>query len=297
MVSPLLDDPAALEVVVVVDGCHDGSLELLEELAARSPKLRPVMLSQNVGTARARLEGASACHGDVVLSLDDDVIAAPGLVTGHRRHHASGQGRVVLGYMPIALPPRRRPGHVGTWEYATSYEEHCRSYEQEPGAVLTNFWGGNFSVPRRALLDAQPQVLALPRIYHEDTILGLVFRRAGLEPVFDRALRAEHRYERSFAAYLRDARRMGASHPVLHAAFADLIGPYRFDHAASALGRRKRPLVRLADRPRARPLVLALLRALVLAAGRLRALELELRLARIAIRIEDRRGAREVAGS
>jgi hypothetical protein len=53
--------------------------------------------------------------------------------------------------------------------------------------------------------------------------------------------------------------------------------------------------VRFADRRRARPLVLAGLRSLVYVAGRLRGFDLETRFARIAIRIEDRWGAREAA--
>ncbi|MBV8991613.1 MAG: hypothetical protein JO372_23875, partial [Solirubrobacterales bacterium] len=190
-------------------------------------------------------------------------------------------------------PQPRRAGQIGPIEYATSYEEHCQEYERDPRTILTHFWGGNFSVGRTELLDAERTVERLPPLYHEDKILGLSFLRAGLEPVFDRALAAEHRYERSFGAYLRDAERMGASHPVLHAAFPELIGPYRYDNEISAVGPRIRPLVRIADRPRARPLLLVVLRSAVVATGRLRAFAVEERLARAAVRIQDRRGARE----
>jgi glycosyltransferase involved in cell wall biosynthesis len=295
VLTPLLEDEAALELIVVIDACEDGSFELLQAMAAGAPKLRPLMLPENLGQGRARMAGVRAAQGTVILSLDDDVVARPGLVTGHRRHHDERAGRVVLGYMPISLPQPRRPGQVGTFEYGVSYEEHSLEYERNPRAILTNFWGGNFSAPRSALLAAERDVQALPPLYHEDRILGLSFLRAGLEPVFDRGLRAEHHYERPFGAYLRDARRMGASHPVLHAAFGDLIGPYRYDAELKSAPRRARRLVRFADRQRARPLVLAGLRSVVFLAGRLRAFHLETRLGRIAIRIQDRRGAREGA--
>jgi glycosyltransferase involved in cell wall biosynthesis len=215
VLAPVLNDEASLEVVVVIDACDDGSYELLQEMAACAPRLRPLMLTKNVGQGRARIAGVQLASGSVILSLDDDVVASPGLVTGHRRHHDEREGRAVLGFMPIALPDSRKPGQVGTFEYALSYEEHCREYERDPRSVLTHFWGGNFSVPRSVLLEAQRNVEALPPLdYHEDRILGLSFLRAGVEPVFDRSLRAEHRYERSFGAYLRDSRRMGASHPI-----------------------------------------------------------------------------------
>ena len=292
VLEPLIDDPAALEIIIVIDACRDGSLEMVEEIAAERPVLRPLMLTENVGQGRARMAGVRSARGEVILSLDDDVIARPGLVTGHRRHHARAPGRVVLGYMPTPLPRPRRAGQIGPIEYATSYEDHCREYERDPRTIFTHFWGGNFSVGRDALLDAERAVERLPPLYHEDKILGLSFLQAGLDPVFDRGLAAEHRYERSFDAYLRDRERMGASHPVLHAAFPELIGPYRYDAEISVVGPRMRPLVRLADRPRARPLVLALLRAGVAATGRVRVFGLESRLAWVAIRIQDRRGAR-----
>jgi glycosyltransferase involved in cell wall biosynthesis len=77
VLEPLLADPGALEIIVVIDACHDGSLELVEQLAREHPVLRPLMLTENVGQGRARMAGARAARGDVILSLDDDVIATP----------------------------------------------------------------------------------------------------------------------------------------------------------------------------------------------------------------------------
>ncbi|MBV8991344.1 MAG: glycosyltransferase family 2 protein, partial [Solirubrobacterales bacterium] len=279
VLEPLLADPGALEIIVVIDACHDGSFELVEKLAGEHPVLRPLMLTENVGQGRARMAGVRSSTGDVILSLDDDVIARPGLVSGHRRHHARGPGRVVLGYMPTPLPRARRAGQIGRIEYATSYEAHCREYERDPRTILTHFWGGNFSVGRDALLDAAGSVERLPPLYHEDKILGLSFLRARLDPVFDRALAADHRYERAFGAYLRDRERMGASHPALHAAFPELLGTYRYDAEITVVGSRTRPLVRLGDRPRARPLILALLRVAVAGTGWMHLFRLQSRLA------------------
>ena len=114
---PLLADPAADEIVVVDDGSNDGTLMLLEDLAAAHPQLRPVP-TRHRGRAAAGQLGLERATGEVVLLLDDDVVAAPGLVEGHARAHAVSDGLVVVGYMPIRLPACRRPGDASTFLYA-----------------------------------------------------------------------------------------------------------------------------------------------------------------------------------
>ncbi|MFZ0383857.1 MAG: glycosyltransferase [Solirubrobacteraceae bacterium] len=114
---PLLADPAADEIVVVDDGSNDGTLMLLEDLAAAHPQLRPVP-TRHRGRAAAGQLGLERATGEVVLLLDDDVVAAPGLVEGHARVHAVSDGLVVVGFMPIRLPACRRPGDASTFMYA-----------------------------------------------------------------------------------------------------------------------------------------------------------------------------------
>ena len=121
VVLPLLEDPALLELLVVVDGCDDGSLELLEQIAASHPRLRPVW-TENSGGAAARQTGIDAAVGDVVLLLDDDVVAAPGLVSGHARRHQEHDDLVVLGYMPTRPPEPGARGRFATHLYAQEYE-------------------------------------------------------------------------------------------------------------------------------------------------------------------------------
>ena len=133
---PLLADPAADEIVVVDDGSNDGTLKLLEDLAAAHPQLRPVP-TRHRGRAAARQLGLERATGEVVLLLDDDVVAAQGLVEGHARAHAVSDGLVVVGYMPIRLPAGRRPGDASTFLYAGNYEGSCAACERDPSLVLT----------------------------------------------------------------------------------------------------------------------------------------------------------------
>jgi glycosyltransferase involved in cell wall biosynthesis len=290
VLEPLLADPDALEVLVVVDGCRDGSLELLERLALREPKLRPLMPERNLGQPRARLYGVQHARGDVILSLDDDVVAAPGLVGGHRRHHVTRAHGVVLGYMPTETPSRRRPGQFATLEYAQHYEEHCERYERDPGQVLTNLWGGNFSVRRDDFL-AAVNGYHFPLRYHEDQDLGLRLRRLGVEPVFDRSLRARHRHERTFDSYLRESHSAGLASCLLPDMHPDVLEPYHPDDALPHYSLPARVILPWTDVPWARRLVMAGLRQAVTIAGRARLFSLESKLAAVARHVVERQGA------
>ncbi len=293
VLAPVLSDPDALEVVVVVDGCRDGSLELLQALSRDHPKLRPLMAERNVGQPKARLLGVEHASGDVVLSLDDDVIASPGLVGGHRRHHAERPHAVVLGYMPTRTPSPRRAGQFATFEYALHYEQHCERYEADPDQVLTNLWGGNFSVRRHDFL-ASVEGYDFPLRYHEDQDLGLRCRRLGLEPVFDRSLHATHLHERTFDSYVRDSRSAGLAARVLPAMHPDALAPYHPDDAIPHYSLPARFIVRWSDVSWARTLSLGALRSAARMAGRMRAFSLESKLGVVAGHIAQRQGALDV---
>lgn len=61
-----------IEVVAVDDCSPDDSGALLDEYAARDPRLRVVHLPQNVGLGRARDEGLARAKGDYVWFVDSD---------------------------------------------------------------------------------------------------------------------------------------------------------------------------------------------------------------------------------
>jgi glycosyltransferase involved in cell wall biosynthesis len=67
------------EVVCVDDGSTDGSSAILDEYAARDPRLR-VIFQKNHGALHARSEAARAALGEYFLCLDADDRFRPGIV-------------------------------------------------------------------------------------------------------------------------------------------------------------------------------------------------------------------------
>src|SRR3954463_12017262 len=151
----ILHDPATTEVAVAAAAPAD---EPLPEVP-RDPRVRTVRVPRGTDDSdergeRAREWAVSCATSEVVLALDDDVVAEPGLVTRHASRHRS-RGIVVVGYMPVAqsgLALRWRP--AGRY-YSRSYEATCSRYEMRLGEILKSLWGGNLSIRRSDWLRAR----------------------------------------------------------------------------------------------------------------------------------------------
>jgi glycosyltransferase involved in cell wall biosynthesis len=285
--APLVRDPATAEVVVVVDGSRDGSFEMLQRMAAGEPRLRPFFI-ENRGRTGALQFGVEQARCDVVLTLDQDVVAHEGLVSGHAALHAEVPGRVVLGYMPTTKPPRR-PGSFVVERYADEYERVCALWERDPRDVLRRLWGGNLSIARRDLGAAGGCDAGVGLQYCHDRELGLRLLGVGLEAMFDRGLRAEHRFERSIPGFLKAGREQGRDLAIigrLHpAANADLPKWRRTNIGGK--------LRRLALRARAYKAMLALGVPLLRGVGRLHLWRAEVRIGEFLERLEMQRGMQD----
>jgi undecaprenyl-phosphate 4-deoxy-4-formamido-L-arabinose transferase len=76
-----LDIPGGLEIVLVVDGSPDNSLDVCKQLAAApGPPVTVLSLSRNYGEHNAVMAGLSRARGAYAITMDDDLQNPPGEV-------------------------------------------------------------------------------------------------------------------------------------------------------------------------------------------------------------------------
>jgi glycosyltransferase involved in cell wall biosynthesis len=293
LVGLLLPDQAADEIVVVADGSTDGSAEALAEIAKADPRLR-IVETAGRGEAGARQVGAEAATSEIILFLDDDVMPTEGLVGGHARHHRDRENLLVLGYMPVSLPRRRRGRDLGAYLYADAYENRCAEYERDPASVITTLWGGNFSIRGE---DARHVGLESRGFlgYAVDRDFGLRCARAGLSAIFDRALLGHHLYDRSLEDMLASTRSQGRGRRSIHERHEDIVGPLEPELFDGGLPAPAATLVRASRRPWTYEIIVPLLLGLARAAGAAGAFGIQTSIGRLLRRIEYQRGAAESA--
>jgi glycosyltransferase involved in cell wall biosynthesis/CDP-glycerol glycerophosphotransferase (TagB/SpsB family) len=86
-----------LEVIAVDDCSPDGCGAIIEEFAARDPRVRPLHLAENQGLGRARNAGMARACGDYLLFLDgDDTLTAHALRAIADRLKETGEPDVVV---------------------------------------------------------------------------------------------------------------------------------------------------------------------------------------------------------
>jgi glycosyltransferase involved in cell wall biosynthesis len=255
LVEPILGDPATTELVVVVDGSTDGSIELLRDRARADGRLLPVLVD-NRGEAAARLEGVRRARGELIVLLDDDVVPAAGLVSAHAARHRDEGELLVVGHMPVA---ERRCAAVR--HYAEAYEAHVERWRSGAQSVVRTLWAGNLSLRR----DAYLRIADLPGgsryDYHADRVFGFQCEAVGLRAVYEPACVAVHHYERTLPGLARDARRQGTALVRLAREYPRWASPLRRDAFTRYLPRGPAALVELARRPRADALLRAAVRA------------------------------------
>ena len=189
------------EVVVVVDGSSDDTLS---ELGSLRPRYALTVLeSDGIGASGARNAGAARARGRILLFLDDDEEAEPGLVSAHLDAHASGERIVGCGAITRRVPP-------GADRFARLQADEGNERISELAARPLNYWdccGGNMSLPREAFEQAGGFATDLPR--ENDTEFAYRLHAIGLPMVFVAAgIVCEYR-TRPWAKMLEDAELRG----------------------------------------------------------------------------------------
>jgi GT2 family glycosyltransferase len=285
VIDAIASDPFVDEIIVVVDGSKDGTLEYLEQRSTVDARIKPVW-QQNSGDRAARQRGIETAQGDVVLLLDDDVVAGPNLGEKHARLHERAEDRLVVGYMPTGKRTPRRAGDFATHLYADEYEKRCREYEKSPDEILQHLWSGNISLRReQALQVGFTKGEQVNR--HTDQDFGLRCAEAGMTGVFDRSLASQHTHVRNIESFLRQARQYGMARRTLDAKLSE---GERWGSPLASLPKPQAALVSVLAKPVLykawKPCAVAAIRV----AGKLRVWKAETGLGRLARQVELVRG-------
>lgn len=107
-----------VELIVVVDGSTDGTATALR--AIHLPFPLTVVEQDNAGASAARNRGAARARNDILLFLDDDMVADPSLLAEHARLYRDGAD-AVIGDTPVHPDSPRGflPESVGRWISST----------------------------------------------------------------------------------------------------------------------------------------------------------------------------------
>lgn len=235
----LLDQTACrrdCEILVVVDGSRDGTLEMLR--AHRDePGLR-IVAQENRGLAAARNRGAREAQGEVLLFLDDDMIASRDLVAVHREEHSRPGERVVFGALGLAEGPRRSFLKEGVEVWGREMDARLRVPGRRFRFDDCHF--GNASVSRPLLLRVGGFDESFLRFGNEDYDLGWRLIQSGAEMRYSPGALARQIYDKNLFRWLRDCYCVGLADVALVRKHPSLAADLR-------LSRRERhPLKRFA---------------------------------------------------
>jgi GT2 family glycosyltransferase len=194
------------EVVVVSDGSTDGTDEFLADVTT---PFELVFDSQNnAGPAAARNRGVELARSQLILFVDDDIVATSSLIERHLvHHHRTDDDLAVIG--PMLSPPGVTLSPPIRWEQAMLYKQYDAMTRGDYAAGYRQFFTGNASVRRASVQDAGGFDLRFRR--NEDVELAYRMSQRGTRFVFDPDAAAHHYAERSFRAWLRNAHDYGVN--------------------------------------------------------------------------------------
>lgn len=248
------DVDVPFEVIVVSDGSTDRTHEYLAHGDLPLPVI--ALTQSNQGPAAARNRGVEASTGEYVLFIDDDVVAAPGLVQAHlSAHQRLGPNTVVIG--PMLDPPDHDMSPWVTWEQAMLAKQYSAMERGEYAATARQFYTGNASLRREHLQAIGGFDTSFRRA--EDVELAYRLDDLGLRFHFEPAAVGLHYAERSFEAWRRTAYEYGRNDIV----FArDLGRTWIYSFVKDSAGRRHPMLRLLTSRSVAAPGVRAVVMAM-----------------------------------
>jgi len=150
------------EIVLIDDGSTDGTGEYVKSLDPPCPLT--YVHQQNSGLAKGRNQGIRHANGQIVLFIDDDIVASPNLLAEHVKTHERHMDHVVRGWV----------NHIHDLENITGPQFNMQDIS------TAFFWTSNVSASRKHLLQAGMFDEDFLEYGWEDLELGMRLKALGL---------------------------------------------------------------------------------------------------------------------
>jgi glycosyltransferase involved in cell wall biosynthesis len=203
------------ELVVVLDGSTDGSLEALERV--QTPFRLRVIQQHNQGRAAALNRAAAAAEGRLLIVTDSDVLVNAEFVRCHVEAHARAD--VVIGPIPLSDRSPKSFLTEGVRRWAERHEKNMRG--RTGGYSCSEIYGANLSINKEHFEALGGYRVGLRRT--EDFQLGKKIIAAGHKIAFCPEARAEQIYDKSIPQWCDDFYLDGISHSRFVQEFPDEI--------------------------------------------------------------------------
>ena len=175
------------EVVLVLDGDEDGTLDILRHRSYSYP-LTIVSLPENQGRASALNAAVTASSGSVILRCDDDLVPGIDFVDRHAKWHIDGP-RGVIGLCRNIMETNRYSECYGD---QVDIRSRSAAYSA-PRELRWRHWAANCSVDRSLWDQVGPYDETFRDYGFEDVDWGFRLMQQGAEIVIDERLEVEHR--------------------------------------------------------------------------------------------------------
>lgn len=187
-----------VEVIAVDDASRDASGEILDERAARDPRLRVIHLGQCAGPGPARMRGLASATGEYVWFVDPDDLLAPGSLAAIAARLVRDRPDMLLIDYLIRHPSGRTEPSPGAGLLLRPGRDATLTLAERPALVNRTMaaWSNVF---RRSFLTGLGVGFS-PGIYEDVPVICAALLRAERIGLLDRVCYLYQRHERSFMA-------------------------------------------------------------------------------------------------
>lgn len=139
-----------VEIVIVDDGSVVPAENFLKTMEVNPPFILKSIRQANAGPAFARNNGFQQASHDVVLFMDDDILAFPEMLIKHATGHEKYPGSVIYGYCPYPVPEKQ----TSAYRFLEKLSHADESEIDERNFIATkSIASGNISVEKKMFPD------------------------------------------------------------------------------------------------------------------------------------------------